>query len=167
MFVRQLNRRFAAVFSGDREREKMTLEAARAIVRDSARVRCRDYVFNFSTDTGRENITLTTTANWCFILCNASCFVYPEFAAAVFGARVTIEDRANARPVIAADMLDADYIPAALVFGKQGGQHFEEYKNLYWLVGDRANITLDIAAGGQPARGAVILTGVEIDTAGV
>lgn len=167
MFVRQLNRRFASVFSGDWGREIMTREKARRVLADSKKVRCKDYVYNIETTGAPVHVTHTTTANWFFILCNASLWLDPNHATDC-GARVTFEDCPTKRAIINVDISDADIVPASLVFGEQGrGGRYEEYKNLFWVLGDRINVTIDIYTAGQPARGALVLSGVEIDQGGV
>lgn len=167
MFVRQLNRRFASVFSGDWGREIMTREQARRVLVDSKKVRCKDYVYNIETTGAPVHITHTTTANWFFILCNASLWLAPEHAQNI-GARVTFEDCPVKRAITAVDISDADIVDASLVFGKQEqGGRYEEYKNLFWVLGDRINVTIDAYTGGNPARGQILFTGVEIDASGV
>lgn len=167
MFVRQLNRRFVSVFSGDWVREILTREQARRILADSKKVRCKDYVYNVETTGAPVHVTHTTTANWFFILCNASLWLAPEHAQDI-GARVTFEDCPVKRAIINVDISDADIVPAALVFGQQDrGGRYEEYKNLFWVLGDRINVTIDAYTGGNAARGQLLLSGVEIDLSGV
>lgn len=167
MFVRQLNRRFASVFSEDYGREIMTREQARRVLVNSKKVRCKDYVYSIETTGAPVHVTHTTTANWFFILCNASFWLDPNHANDC-GARVTFEDCPVKRAITAVDISDADIVPAALVFGEQErGGRFEEYKNLFWVLGDRINVTIDAYTGGNAARGALLLSGIEIDLGGV
>lgn len=167
MFVRQLNRRFASVFSGDCGREIMTREQAARVLADSKKVRCKDYVYNIETTGAPLHTTHTTTANWFFILCNASLWLDPNHSTDC-GARVTFEDCPVKRALTNVDISESDIVPAALVFGEQGrGGRFEEYKNLFWVLGDRINVTIDTYTAGNAARGALLLSGVEIDLSGV
>lgn len=167
MFVRQLNRRFASVFSGDWGREIMTREQAARVLADSKKVRCKDYVYNIETTGAPVHTTHTSTANWFFILCNASLWLDPNHSTDC-GARVTFEDCPVKRALTNVDITESDIVPAALVFGEQGrGGRFEEYKNLLWVLGDRINVTIDTYTAGNAARGALLLSGVEIDLSGV
>lgn len=165
MFVRQLNKRFYNLLTGG-DREKITRKQARELVANARRVRCKDYVWNFQTTGGVVETTITTTANWFFILSNTSVWLDESSNAADVDIKIIFEDSANETLIASPNIQDSNFVPAALALSMQGaGGRFEEFKNLFWVLGDRVNITLKIKTSGTPARGVVCFTGVEIDNA--
>ena len=166
MFVRKKKKKFSSVFSGDYGREILTREQAARLLAASKKVRCKDYIYNIETTGAPVHVTHTTTANWFFILCNASVWFDPNHNTNN-GVRIRFEDCPIQTPIADVDIKNADVVPASLAFGQQGGQRFEEYKNLFWVLGDRVNVTIDAYTQQQAARGALVLSGVEIDASGV
>lgn len=166
MFVRQLNKRIYNLFTGG-DRENITRAKAREIVANGRHIRCKDYVFNFATAGGVVETTITTTANWFFILANTSVWLDDSSQAADIDVKVIFEDCVNETPVTSPAVQDSNFVPAALALSMQhAGGRFEEFKNLFWALGDRVNVTIKVKTSGEPARGVVCFTGVEIDTAG-
>lgn len=165
MFVRQLNKRIYNLLTGG-DRENITRAKAREIVAHGRHIRCKDYVFNFATAGGVVETTITTTANWFFILANTSVWIDDSSQAADIDVKIIFEDCANETPVSSPNVKDSNFVPAALALSMQKGGRFEEFKNLFWALGDRVNVTIKVKTNGEPARGVICFTGVEIDTAG-
>ena len=169
MFVRQLNARFAALFSGYREEERgaFNAERAAAFLGDACRVRCKDYVYKLDIVNGAavsENIT--TTANWFFIITNAAVYFEGLTGANSPNVRLSFPDNVVNSPF--ASVIGREGVPASLVFGREGAGRYEEYKNLFYVMGDRINIDVAaIPAAGTYCNGYVLLTGVELDLKGV
>lgn len=166
MFVRQLNKRFYNLLTGG-DRENITRAKAREIVAHGRHVRCKDYVWNFETAGGVVETTITTTSNWFFILANTSVWLDEASQAADIDVKIIFEDSVQETPVTSPAVQDSNFVPAALALSMQNaGGRFEEFKNLFWALGDRVNVTIKVNTSGEPARGFICLTGVEIDTAG-
>ena len=165
MFVRQLNKRIYNLLTGG-DRENITRAKAREIVAHGRHIRCKDYVYNFETAGGVVETTITTTANWFFILANTSVWLDDSSQAADIYVKIIFEDSANETPVASPSVKDSNFVPAALALSMQKGGRFEEFKNLFWALGDRVNVTIKVKTNGEPARGVICFTGVEIDTAG-
>lgn len=166
MFVRQVNKRIYNLLTGG-DRENITRAKAREIVAQGRHIRCKDYVYNFETAGGVVETTVTTTANWFFILANAVVWLDDSSQAADIDVKIIFEDSVQETPVASPDVKDSNFVPAALALSMQNaGGRFEEFKNLFWVLGDRVNVTIKVKSNGNPARGVICLTGVEIDTAG-
>lgn len=165
MFVRQLNKRIYNLLTGG-DRENITRAKAREIVAHGRHIRCKDYVYNFETAGGVVETTITTTANWFFILANTSVWLDDSSQAADIDVKIIFEDSANETPVASPAVQDSNFVPAALALSMQNGGRFEEFKNLFWALGDRVNVTIKVKTNGNAARGVICFTGVEIDTAG-
>lgn len=169
MFVRQLNARFAALFSGYREEEHGVFNAENAalFLGDARRVRCKDYVYALDIVNGVQvTKNLTTTANWFFILTNAAVWFDGLTGSNSPDVRINFPDNVVNGPFAYA--IDKRGVPASLVFGREGGDRFEEYKNLFYVMGDRVNIEVTATpAAGTYCHGYVFLTGVEVDLKGV
>jgi hypothetical protein len=164
MFVRQLNKRFYNLLTGG-DRENITRAKAREIVANGRHVRCKDYVWNFETAGGVVETTITTTANWFFILSNASVWLDDSSQASDIAVKIIFEDSVQETPVTSPAVQDSNFVPGSLALSLQSaGGRFEEYKNLYWALGDRVNVTIKVKTNGEPARGVICLTGVEIDS---
>lgn len=163
MFVRQINKRIYNILTGG-DRENITCAKAREIVANGRHVRCKDYVCNFVTAGGVVENTITTTANWFFILANTSVWLDDSSQAADIDVKIIFEDSVNETPVSSPNVQDSNFVPAALALSMQHkGGRFEEFKNLFWALGDRVNVTIKVKTSGEPARGVVCFTGVEID----
>ena len=165
MFVRQLNARFASLFAGYRDSERGAFDSEKAarFIGDARRVRCKDYIYNLDIVNGApvgENIT--TTPNWFFIMTNAA--VYFDGLAGANSPLVRLRFPDNVVNSPFADILGVQGVPASLVFGREGGERFEEYKNLFYVMGDRINMRVDVTpAAATNCHGYLLLTGVEID----
>lgn len=143
------------------------------------KVRTKDYIFNLECKAGgTARDTATTTANWYFMLTNASVYWDVDFGQNSIERypRVSVkftpfvpDSPFNTEP----EYLNA--VPSNLVFGRSGAYgydinafqqlyriHFEEAKNLLYCLWQR--ITFEVEAFAEPeqnVRGAVMLTGLE------
>lgn len=163
MFVRQLNKRIYNLLTGS-DRENITRAKAREIVAQGRHIRCKDYVYNFETAGSVVETTITTAANWFFILANTSVWLDDSSQAADIDVKIIFEDSANETPVASPSVHDSNFVPAALALSMQRGGRFEEFKNLFWVLGERVNVTIKVKTNGNAARGVICLTGVEVDT---
>lgn len=166
--LKQFNEKFWASLVKKRGALVVSSEAQREIIESSKKVRSCDYVVNFEVKNGAANMqNVVTRANWLFILTNAAVY-WDSFNVADFP-KISVKfpyytpDSPFNTPA-----KDIGCVPSNLVFGREGlngkMQHFEEYKNLYYLLNQRFVITLDaICKIGQYGRGAVLLSGLEID----
>lgn len=166
MFVRQLNKRFYSLFSGYREKEHgvFTAENAAKFLVDARLVRCKDYVFYLSSS--HHATTLTTTSNWFFVLTNAA--VYFPFKNVREFPKTEIEflDSVCTSPFGAPVEYDPG-VPSPLVFAREGLGRFEEYKNLFYVLGDHINLRVKAhPVDSEPFMGAVLLSGVEVNLEG-
>lgn len=146
----------------------------RKIIDTAQKVRAKDYVFPVTIKNGVVSVIpdATTTARWFFMLTGIAC--YWEINGGV-APRV----RVGWRPFVNETCFNTEpeYLDAVnpdLVFGRefyyenQGKVHlhFEEYKNLYYSLAQRINLTVDVlpSVATQNERGAVIVTGLEFFT---
>ena len=133
---------------------------------DSQRVRNTDYIIYFDSNgtTAKQSKEIVTRANWYFILTNAACWfdvgvdAFPKLG-------VRFADISPNSPFRAEDTPGGPVL-AKLDWGRESDDlpHFEEYKNLYWALGQRIAINVDfkpLTSG--PIRGAVLLSGIEIN----
>lgn len=144
------------------------------ILDTAQKVRSKDYVFPVTIKEGVVSVIpdATTTARWFFMLTGISC--YWELNGSV-APRV----RVGWRPFVNETCFNTEpeYLDAVnpdLVFGReyyydnqrQVHLHFEEYKNLYYSLAQRINLTVDVipSNSAQDERGAVIVTGLEFFT---
>lgn len=168
MFVRQLNARFASLFSGYREEThgRFTAETAARFIGDAKLVRCKDYVYKYDVENGGKiSANVTTTPNWFFILTNAAVYFEGVTGANAPLVRLTFPDNVVNTPF--STNVQNDGVNSKLVFAYEGGGRYEEYKNLFYVMGDRVNVTVDIdAAAGVYSHGFVLLSGVELDIMG-
>lgn len=128
--------------------------------------RSKDYVVEFDFTTGGfKTAEFTTFANWRFILTGVAIFFVGE-------------DKEN-YPKIGIDFVnyvpktplntpveDIGTAPASLVYGcETDGERFEEYKNLYYYLGQRFDINVNAKAvtPGFAGRGYVLVTGIEFN----
>ena len=149
-------------------------EQVRHILETCKNVRAKDYIYNFDLDANAtERDTVTTTPNWHFLLCGVTAYFYDDAAPLDPSnwprVSVTFENFATTSPFGTAAK-ELGRVPAALVFGREGLQnsagkenHFEENKNIFIDLGQRFTTMLECKAGAVPCRGAVVLTGVEIN----
>lgn len=133
---------------------------------DSQRVRNTDYIIYFdSNDTlEKQYKEIVTRSNWYFILTNAACCFdvgtidFPKIG-------VKFSDISPNSPFRSEDT-PGDPVLAKLDFGRETEKlpHFEEYKNIFWALGQRIAINVNFEPiNSHPIRGAVLLTGVEIN----
>lgn len=150
----------AAVVDADRRAEY--LENAR-------NVRAVDYVAKFEVKNGAASMrSLVTRANWRFIMTGAAVFWESFDPSNMPKVSVSFDAFAPSSPFRNTDKGELNAVPCSLVFGREGltgiKNHFEEYKNLFYVLDQRFSITLDaVANAGQYGRGYVLLTGVEVN----
>lgn len=165
MQVRSLQQRFAQLFSGYNVKEQgpFTCEQAAKFVRESRHVRAHDYVFSFDVDGTVQEQTVTTVPQWFFILTNAAVY-FDRTSGQVFpDVSITFPDAVGSTP-FGTSREAAGNVPSKLVFATEGADRFEEYKNLFYVLGDRVNITAKVVPpAGYKFHGSILLSGVEID----
>lgn len=167
MFARQLIERFTNIFSGYREDKDgpFTAELAEKFLHDFRRVRNKDYIFSFGIDGTEQERTITTTCKWFFILTNAAVWFdapvkdWPDI-------KLVFPDCVATLP-FSNEIKKAGEVPAALAFGREGAGRFEEYRNLYYVLGDQINVQITVKPHGKQMNGSVLLCGVELDLEGV
>ena len=167
--VTTLSERLQAFFTGVKNRPApiRSREQVVEILRACKRVRAKDYVFDFSLPNGGigEEKLVTTTANWFFVCTGVSSWL--EQHNADVWAKVAVMDFCPDSPFNSVPERRGAYpLKSGLSLQLNGGR-FEEYKNLWYVLGQR--VTLGVTAqtaANEPARGAVIVTGLEFDLEG-
>lgn len=167
--VTTLSERLAAFFTGVKERSApiRSREQVTEILRACKRVRAKDYVFDFSLPNGgigKEKL-VTTTANWFFVCTGVSSWL--EQSNSDVWAKVAIMDFCPDSPFNSAPEMRGAYPLISGLSLQLNGGRFEEYKNLWYVLGQR--VTLGVTAqtaANEPARGSVIVTGIEFDLQG-
>ena len=166
--LKQFDVKFFEALVKNRGSLVLTREQQERVLSASKKVRSVDYIFNFDVVNGAaKQASNVTRANWLFLLTNAAVY-WDSFSVSDFP-KVSVKfpyyspDSPFSTPVE-----DWGAVPSNLVFGREGltgkNGHFEEYKNLYYILGQRFVIQCDVkAAAGQYGHGSVILTGLEID----
>ena len=149
-------------------------DQVRHILRTCKNARAKDYLYKFDLaagDTLRDAVT--TTANWHFVLCGISAYFYDD-AAPLSPANwpkvsVNFENFSLSSP-FGAEAREVGRVPAALVFGREGLEnsagktnHYEESKRIFIDLGQRFTTMLEAKGGAVPCKGAVLLTGIEIN----
>ncbi|MBR4414432.1 MAG: hypothetical protein IKS59_03840 [Aeriscardovia sp.] len=139
------------IFS-EEQRDKILFQAKR--------VRQKDYLLSFDlNDVQLHSDTVTTTANWYFVLTGAAVLSSEK------GVKVGIKFQ-NFYPTspFGTSAVDMNNVPYDLVFGREGLTRFEEYKNLYYSLGERVTVNVDVQnTKSDPTRIQVLLTGLEIN----
>lgn len=127
------------------------------------RIRAKDYIVNFDMDDGQVHTrTLTTTANWFFVLTGAAVVCDQGGDTAP---RVGIKFQ-NFYPTSPFGTVPEDFndVNFELVFGNEGKDRFEEYKNIWYVLGQRVTVNIEaIHRASVPQRLGVILTGIEMN----
>ena len=127
------------------------------------RIRSKDYVLNFDLDDGQlHKKTITTTANWYFVLTGAAVVVEGEGGdAPLIG--IKFQDFYPGSPLGSEPQFFND-VNYNLVFGREDKGRFEEYKNIYYVLGQRVSINIEaFHIGSVPKRVSVSLTGIEMN----
>lgn len=133
---------------------------------DSQRVRNSDYIIYFDSNgtTSKQSKEVITRSNWFFILTNAACWFdvgivdFPELG-------IKFQDVKPNSPFRAEDTPGAPVL-SSLAWGRESASlpHFEEYKNLFFPLGQRIALEVNLKpVNNNPIRGAVMLTGIEIN----
>lgn len=167
--VNTLSERLQAFFTGVKPGAAvLTPEKVREIQRAAKAVRSKDYIFYFDIPDGAKGsgeVVVTTTANWFFVMTGAA--VHFEETTDDPKIKVTYQDFNPSSPFKSTPQ-ELNAVPAGAVFAKEhnGAGRFEEFKNLWYVLGQRITISAECMATG-PARGSLILTGLEFDLQGL
>lgn len=152
------------VIYGEEQRDNI-LYAAR-------RVRAKDYYLEFyipdNTVVGQVfSKTFTTTANWYFVM--TGCAACGGFVNYWNGTEIGIKFQ-NFYPTspFGTEPENMNDVPYELVFGREGINRFEEYKNLYYSLGERVTVNIDVRHRAPnnyapPLKVGVIITGLEFN----
>ena len=137
------------------------------IIKRAKRVRAVDYVLEFNCINGvSTSKSVTTRANWLFILTGAACLwnndvsKFPRVA-------VNFENYPVKSP-FNSEVEFSGSVPSNLVFGREAltgkNAHYEEYKDFCYVLDQRFVLSLDVfPQSSENFRGIVILTGLEVD----
>lgn len=162
--LKQFNEKFVDSLVKKRGALVLSPEYQDEIIKRAKRVRACDYVSKFEIKNGASfTQSVTTRANWSFILTNAA--VYWENTTVGNMPKIAVNfPYFVPKSPFNTPVDDWGAVPSNLVFGREGLTRFEEYKNLYYALDQRFVIELDAKAmPGQYARGYVLLSGLEID----
>lgn len=136
------------------------------ILFDAKRIRAKDYVLNFTIRDGQITTrSVTTTANWYFILTGAAVYFENTTASELPKIGIKFQDYTPASPFGSVPE-DLGTVNAALVFGREGlaAGRWEEFKNLYFSLAQRITVHVEaLPVNNEPLRGSVILTGLEFN----
>lgn len=149
------------------------------IIYKAKRVRSKDYVFRFTPEThilGQPKKTyektVTTTARWKFICTGVAFDADNDYIRATTPPTIGIrfDSLASQSPFRSQDAAQMNRVLAQLVIPIEGkkeqyfpGCHFEEYKNLFFVLDQRVNITVSLQAGSvADYHATVIMTGIEV-----
>lgn len=127
------------------------------------RVRTKDYIVELHLDDGQIHTeTFTTTANWYFVLTGAAVLCEENTVVPNIGVKFQNFYPTSPFGTEAEQMNDVDY---NLCFGRENKSRFEEYKNLYYSLGQRFTVNVEAFkdANAIPSRVFVVLTGVEFN----
>ena len=166
--LKQFNEKFWYSLVKKRGALVVSTDAQNEIIERAKHVRSCDYIVNFDVKNGAAQMrNVVTRANWLFILTNAACFWNGVNVADLPKVSVKFPYYTPDSP-FNTPVKDLGCVPENLVFGREGltgkMKHFEEFKNIYYLLNQRFVINLDvIGKAGQYAHGSVILSGLEID----
>ena len=147
-------------------------EAQKEVLRRCKNVRSCDYVARFDVKNGvAESRGVVTRANWLFILTNIACFWEGADAATMPRVALNFPYYCPSSP-FSTKVEDWGAVPCSLVLGREGlngkNDHFEEYKDLFYILDQRFSVKLDVKAdAGQYVRGSVMLSGLEVNLGGM
>lgn len=166
--VKTLSERLQAFFTGCKEGSPVrSREQVNELLRACKRVRGKDYVFPFSMPNGgtSNEIIVTSTANWFFVVTGISSWL--EENSAPVRASFSVLDYYPETPFNATPEERGTFPLKEGLSLQFGGGRFEEYKNLWDVLGQRATMSVTAkTSAGEPARGAVIVTGIEFNLDG-
>ena len=149
------------------------------IIYTAKRVRSKDYVFNFTPETpilGQPSRTyektVTTTARWKFICTGVAFDADNDYIRATTPPTIGIrfDSLASQTPFASDNPARMNRVLSQLVIPMEGkkeqyfpGCHYEEYKNLFFVLDQRVNITVSLQAGSvADYHATVIMTGIEV-----
>lgn len=141
------------------------------ILYNGKRLRSKDYVFEFGlTGSASHEKTETTTARWKFLLTGAAVYFENIDTNTPPTVGIRFESSASLSPFRADDPAQMNRVLASLVLPMEGKPsayfpytYLEEFKNLYYMLDQRVNITVSIKPGvTTDFKAYVLLTGLEI-----
>lgn len=165
--IKQFDESIRDYLLGSRKNRRLTSNGdVLKLLYDSQRVRSTDYIIYFDSNNtlAKQSKEFVTRSNWYFILTNAACWFdtgisdFPKLG-------VKFYDVSPNSPFRDEDTPGAPVL-SKLDFGRETEslKHFEEYKNLFWALGQRIAVEINFEpVTTNPIRGAVVLTGVEIN----
>lgn len=172
--LKSFSEKFFQGLTGKKPGDLVLTDARRdEIIYNSKRVRSKDYIFDFDVTAPAkvQEKVVTTTARWLFLMTGAAVY-NEETIYRINSAKVGInfESVASLSPFRGDVPADLNTVINELVFAREGqhlplmvNHHFEEYKNLYYLLDQRVNIKVTIKPTlATDYRMHVLLTGIEI-----
>lgn len=172
--LKSFSEKFFQGLTGKKPGDLVLTDARRdEIIYNGKRVRSKDYIFDFDVTAPAkvQEKVVTTTARWLFLMTGAAVYNEETFYR-INSAKVGInfESVASLSPFRGDVPADLNTVINELVFAREGqhlplmvNHHFEEYKNLYYLLDQRVNIKVTIKPTlATDYRMHVLLTGVEI-----
>lgn len=166
--LRSFSQKFISEFVKKRDSLVLNSDQQKEIIDKSKRVRSCDYVANFVVKNGVAKTSgIVTRANWRFLLTNVCCY-WENLSLSDFP-KVSLEfPYFVPKTPFRTRAADWGAVPSNLVFGREGltgaFHHYEEAKNLYYLLDQRFVINLNVKSNtGIYSRGTVLLTGLELD----
>lgn len=167
--LKQFNETFFDALVNKRGSLVLGVDKQNEICKNAKNVRSVDYVVKIEVNNGVANpLSIVTRANWHFILTNAAVYWDPSNDVADYP-RVGL-NFPDYTPQSPFGTLPADVytVPTNLVFGREGAGRFEEYKNLYYSLGQRFVIEVHTKATkpNDYRRGYLMLTGLEVNLKG-
>lgn len=172
--LKSFSEKFFQGLTGKKPGDLVLTDARRdEIIYNGKRVRSKDYIFDFDVTAPAkvQEKVVTTTARWLFLMTGAAVYneenVYRINTAKV---GINFESVASLSPFRGDVPADINTVINELVFAREGqhlplmvNHHFEEYKNLYYLLDQRVNIKVTIKPTlATDYRMHVLLTGIEI-----
>jgi hypothetical protein len=172
--LKSFSEKFFQGLTGKKPGDLVLTDARRdEIIYNGKRVRSKDYIFDFDVTAPAkvQEKVVTTTARWLFLMTGAAVY-NEETVYRINSAKVGInfESVASLSPFRGDVPTDLNTVINELVFAREGqhlplmvNHHFEEYKNLYYLLDQRVNIKVTIKPTlATDYRMHVLLTGIEI-----
>ena len=172
--LKSFSEKFFQGLTGKKPGDLVLTDARRdEIIYNGKRVRSKDYIFDFDVTAPAkvQEKVVTTTARWLFLMTGAAVY-NEETIYRINSAKVGInfESVASLSPFRGDVPADLNTVINELVFAREGqylplmvNHHFEEYKNLYYLLDQRVNIKVTIKPTmATDYRMHVLLTGIEI-----
>ena len=170
--LKQFDQRMVGDFVQKKGSLVIGTEGQKDLLRKAKKIRSADYIFRFEVKDGvAPEQSVSTRANWLFVLTNVAVYWHDEpFGASVANyPRVAIDFPyyCPSSP-FGAPAEEIGSVPSNSMIAREGIEghwnHFEEYKNLMYVLDQKFVINARVkAAAGDYLRGDVILSGLEFD----